>query len=519
MDLELIDRLRADLIAADFSTISVAGLLGAAADQSRQRGVFAPARRVLSERDPSPLSALTRLFLLGEPLTVGELETALPQLGVCGAERLGLVASDSQSHLLRATLSLNPVSLETARGVSEWCIISDLDDQLRRGPARPDHVMGVGGATRSLIAQAPSDHAINIQSALDLGTGCGIVALYLARELLRERGSSIVATDISERALMLARANARLNGVQDRVEFRLGSLFEPVESEHFDLILSNPPFVITPQDAATQNAERYEYRDGGMPGDDLVASVVQQGARHLKEGGTLLCLANWECPWSVDGLDRVRGWLEGSTQLACWVIERDRVDPAQYAETWARDGGARPGTDDFEDLMSEWLADFAARNVVAVGLGSIRLQRIETDPAAPAIFHLERAGGSFSTDAGSALQQAFETAIRVAQMSDAQLLETHWLLDPAVTEEREHQPGEESPRAIVLSTTRGIVRRVTADPLLAAAVGACDGDLSLGQIADALATLLEVDAEAAAEALIVGVRELVWMGMLSPAAR
>ncbi|WP_244303345.1 hypothetical protein [Leucobacter coleopterorum] len=57
---------------------------------------------------------------------------------------------------------------------------------------------------------------------------------------------------------------------------------------------------------------------------------------------------------------------------------------------------------------------------------------------------------------------------------------------------------------------------MTADPLLAAAVGACDGDLTLGQIADALATLLEVDAAAAEEALITSTRELVWMGILSP---
>ncbi|MBU3995357.1 MAG: SAM-dependent methyltransferase, partial [Actinobacteria bacterium] len=75
-------------------------------------------------------------------------------------------------------------------------------------------------------------------------------------------------------------------------------------------------------------------------------------------------------------------------------------------------------------------------------------------------------------------------------------------------------PGEEAPYAIALEASAGISRRVTADPLLAAAVGACDGELSLGQIADALATLLEVDAGAAAEALVAGVRELVWMGML-----
>ena len=64
-----------------------------------------------------------------------------------------------------------------------------------------------------------------------------------------------------------------------------------------------------------------------------------------------------------------------------------------------------------------------------------------------------------------------------------------------------------------------LVFQVQADTLLAAAVGACDGELTLGQIADALAQILEVDADACAEALTAGVRELVWFGMLAPAWR
>jgi methylase of polypeptide subunit release factors len=389
--------------------------------------------------------------------------------------------------------------------------------------------MGVGGATRSLISQAPVQAA---GSVLDLGTGCGIVALHLASEIAASAEQRVVATDISERALTLARANARLNGLDERIEFRQGNLFEPMRGEQFTLILSNPPFVITPQPVHDDHvsgaqSERYEYRDGGMSGDDLVAKVVHEAPQYLVPGGTLLCLANWECPWGVDGLERVRQWLgdhhDDRERLAAWVIERDRVDPAQYAETWARDGGARPGTVEFESLMTEWLDDFAARRVVAIGLGSIRVRRLPASSVAvpgteAPLIHVERASGLISSDAGAVLQHAFDEAIRVAQMTDVQMLDTHWLLDSAVSEEREHRPGEEAPRAIVLATERGVARRVTADPLLAAALGACDGELSLRQIADALATLLDVNAEAAAQALVAGLRELVWMGMVSPAA-
>ncbi|GAB2570735.1 methyltransferase [Leucobacter ruminantium] len=520
----LIDLLRADLDAAEYRTDAVEALLGQAADTARARGVFAPARRVLAERDPSPLATLVRVFLIGERVDAATLGEALPALGAAGAIELGLVSEDAAQDPatgpeggLRAALSLNPVRIADAcagREV-EWRVISDLDDQLRRGPARPDHVMGVGGATRSLIAQAPPGIAQappgETARCLDLGTGCGIVAMHLAL-----RGP-VVATDISERALALARANARLNGVEG-IEFRRGDLFAPVAGERFELILSNPPFVITPRE---EGAPVYEYRDGGLAGDELAARVIREASAHLVPGGTLLCLANWETPWGGNGLERVRGWVAEAAEageagpLSGWVIERDRVSPEQYAETWARDGGARPGDPAFEAMLEAWLRDFAERRVVAIGLGSVRVRR-EPDGAAETLVHAEQAMGAFVDGAlvGSLIDRAFACGIAAERMSDAEVLAERWVRDAAVVEERTHRPGEEDPTGIALVTDRPIARRVAADTLLAAAIGACDGELALGQIADALATILEVDADAASEALVAGVRELAWLGML-----
>lgn len=535
MESELLERLRADLEAADYRAATVEALLGTSADVARQRGVFAPARYVLAGRDSSALTALVRVFLLGERVSIAELDAALPGLEAVGAVRLGLVApagkrlaGRSAGFGYRAALSLNPVRVADPRAADplDWWIISDLDDQLRRGPARPEHVMGVGGATRSLIAQAPPGDALG--SALDLGTGCGIVALHLAL-----RAERVVATDISERALTMARANAALNGMRHAIEFRQGDLFEPAAGEEFELILSNPPFVITPRSSGDEGHSeehggeaRYEYRDGGMKGDELVASVVRRAPAHLRPGGTLLCLANWESPWGSNGLDRVRSWVEAAADeagpVASWVIERDRVEPAQYAETWARDGGARPGTPGFEELITAWLEDFAARRVVSIGLGSIRVRRLgEADaPPGASLVHADRAAGALAVqNLGGGLDAVFDAGIRVWRMSDAEALGARWLLAASVREEREHRPGEDAPRSIALSTDSPIARRVSADPLLAAAVGACDGELTLAQIADALATLLGVDAEAARDALIDGVRELVWYGVLVPAER
>lgn len=522
MEQNLLISLSSDLNRAGYRDEAIASLLGEAANAARQRGVFAPARATLSRREASPLATLVRLFLLGQAVSDSEIDAALPALRAVGARALGLIDLEG-----RAALSLNTAVIADSLehpfedmfegGVPEWWILSDLDDQLRRGPARPDHVMGIGGATRSLIAQAP---AHRVRSSLDLGTGCGIVAMHLAL-----RGP-VVATDISERALMLARANAELNGLTGRIEFRLGSLFEPVVGEAFDLILSNPPFVITPRD---DDAPVYEYRDGGMTGDDLAASVLREAPAHLSEGGTLLCLANWESPWGTNGLERVRGWIDAAAEritapVTAWVIERDRVTPEQYAETWARDGGARPGDDAFEQLMDAWLSDFAARQVTAIGLGAIRLRREAAGDSGndlgSSITHAEQAMGAFAQQQlGSLMTHAFSTGAEVARMTEQEVLAERWVLDSAVSEERIHRPGEEAPHAITLVTDRPIARRVTADTLFAAAAGACDGDLSLAQIADALAAILEVDQGAASEALVAGVRELAWLGMITPAGR
>lgn len=538
MNSGLISQLRSDLLAARYSLSSLTALWGRTAEEARRRGVFQPALRVLAQRKPAPNVTLGRVFLLGAAVSREELNVALPALGAAGAEALGLVAAvpgtpdsvnddDVAAGALRAALSLNPVEFPDVEPADlepagthhiEWWILSDLDDELRRGPARPDHVMGVGGATRTLLAQVPP---IRVARALDLGTGCGIVAMYLAHL----GAAHTIASDISERALTLARANAALNGFDDRIEFRLGSLFEPVEAERFDLIVSNPPFVITPR--GDDEGARYEYRDGGMTGDELAATVVRTAASHLADGGSLVCLANWETEWGGHGLERVRGWIRDAASgsgaaLDAWVIERDRVDTAQYAETWARDGGARPGQAAFDELLTAWLDDFGARRVVSIGLGAIHMRRTADDacdsPADASVIHAEQATGALaSSGLGRSLREAFDAGAAAARASSEAVLATRWVRAADVSEERIYTPGEESPSAITLVADVPIARRVTADTLLAAAVGVCDGELTLGQIADALATLLEIDADAAGEALVAGARELAWLGVLAPA--
>ena len=487
MDRALVDRLAADLEAVDFTVDGLRHAWGDEADAALHRGHRTPALRALG-RTPSALGTLARAFVLGLPVEPAELEDALPTLGRAGAIELGLVDASGAP-----LLDLRPYAVVDASGVVHWLIASDLGE-LALGHAIPeDHVLGVGGASSTLsglLVPTP------VESALDLGTGCGIQALHLARHARR-----VVATDISARALDLARFNAALNGVES-IEFRHGSLFDPVAGERFDRVASNPPFVITPR---TDDVPAYEYRDGGMVGDDLVATVIAGLRDHLTDGGMAQLLGNWEYR-ERDGLDRVADWVDAAG-LDAWVVERERQSVEAYAETWIRDGGTRPGPE-FDRLSGRWLDDFERRGVTEVGFGYLTLRR---PAASPTLRRIERYDAPLGGALGEHIASVFAAHDwrRTHDLRDATLT-----LAPDVTEERHYWPGAEDPTVMLLRQGTGFARTVPMGTALAAVVGACDGELPVGVIAAAVADLLEVDAHALLEEILPVIAELVDTGFL-----
>ena len=121
----------------------------------------------------------------------------------------------------------------------------------------------------------------------------------------------LVGTDLSERALGFARFNAALNGLD--VELKTGSLLDPVEGERFGLVVSNPPFVITPRSDAVPV---YAYRDAGLVGDGVVEALVRGVGHHLEPGGVAQFLGNWEIPRGADWRDRL-AQLAGQHWAGC----------------------------------------------------------------------------------------------------------------------------------------------------------------------------------------------------------
>lgn len=511
--------LRADLAAAGYTADAVRGAWGPLADEAVGHGLHGPALAALAGRpgserqdgaegqggaDGAEIATLARLLFLGVRTPRERVDAALPRTGSTGLVALGLAVIDG-ADVVPAAL-VRPQDFVDADGVGQWWIASDLDEAALGGPLPTDHVLGVGGASLTLAGLQLATHAARV---LDVGTGCGIQALRA-----RRFAGHVVATDVSERALAFTRLNALLCGVGG-IETRRGSLFEPVRGETFDRVVSNPPFVITPRVAGVP---AYEYRDAGLAGDDLVAAFVTGVGDVLAPGGTAQLLGNWEDRAGEDGLERVRAWVDASpVPLDAWVIERERLDPLAYAELWVRDGGTAPGTAGYAALIDSWLADFAARGVTGVGFGYLVLRRAAS--GAPVLRRFERVTGALGANGsdgglGAHLAAGLAAADALAALDDEALAAAVPLVAGDVTEARHYLPGAEAPSVIELRQGGGLARTVEVDPALAALVGASDGDLPIGVLSDAIAQLLEVDAEALRADLLPRVRELVVTGFL-----
>lgn len=483
--------LAADLDIADLRCEPLRRLWGEEADDALARGMREPILRALAD-DSRPLATLGRLMVLGMPQPLVPVAAALPQLGVAGLVALRLATVDDG--IVTPTALLRPHSFVDADGVGEWWIASDLDEGAIDGVLPADHVLGVGSAARTL---AGTIVPIQVDRALDVGTGCGIQALLVAR-----RARAVVATDISARALAYAELNARLNGVVN-IEFRHGSMFEPVAGEVFDLIVSNPPFVITPRAAGVP---LYEYRDGGLVGDALVEQFVRGVFAFLTPNGIAQLLGNWESLAAVSGLARVAAWVPADLDL--WVIEREELSPLGYAELWIRDGGTTPRDADFAAMLTAWLDDFAARGVTSIGFGYVLMRRGST---AEQLRRTERITQQVS-NVGAALATGLAAHDVLAWGMPSTLV-----VAADVTETRHLLPGNDDPSVIELRQGGGLNRTIAVDSALAGFVGACDGELTVGQIVAALADLFDVPLADLWAELEPRIRSLVLDGLLVPA--
>jgi hypothetical protein len=484
---ESVRALRTALTDAGYTVDGVSGLLGATASAALARNETTPGLRATT--DGSALSTLVRLWQLQAPVAVADLGRAIPDLlgPLCAAGVLQRSVDE-----VRARVDVRPY----ADDVHDWWVMSDLVPGLDGGDRRvaADHVLNVSSASTTLAQLTVREP---FGSALDLGTGCGVQSLHLSTHC-----ADVTGTDVNPRALAMARLNARLNDID--VDLREGSLFDPVAGERFDLVTSNPPFVVSPG-----TGERLVYRDSGLPGDEVVRRIVSTVAQHLNPGGWCQLLANWVHRRGEPWQDRLAEWLTGSGCDA-WVVQREVADPARYVEVWLADAGLHRSPD-YVRRYDAWLSWFAAQDVEAVGFGWVNLRlggrerpvlRIEDWP-----YDVEQPLGPEVAAWGRRTDYLHEPG---------DLLATRLVAAADVVQETFGPPGVDDPERIVLRRGRGMRPGRQVDTVEAALVGACDGDLTVGQILDALATLLERDPVRLRQEYAEVVRGLVADGWLAP---
>jgi len=177
------------------------------------------------------------------------------------------------------------------------------------------------GVVEAALALFPGDDPIRI---LELGVGSGIITVALANE---RSDWKFWASDVSNRAVDIARSNARSHGLEDRIEWMVGSWFNPLGAEldeKFDLIISNPPY-IAEAEVATLEPEvgQHEPRlalDGGPDGLTCIAHILDTAPTYLKPGGWLILEIGYDQGSGVQALARKTAAFD---QI---VVDRDLSD-------------------------------------------------------------------------------------------------------------------------------------------------------------------------------------------------
>jgi methylase of polypeptide subunit release factors len=333
--------LRAVLERADYTTdrieaaLGVGVLSGASAETQVQR------RRLAGE---DSFSTIARLFILGDTVDASLAEAAFAPTSLDRLAELGVLETERDG--VRATARLLPHG--------DYYLASD---HISVEPSS-DWVAGIHAPSVTLAKLAVRRPA---GAALDVGTGCGVQALLAAKHSER-----VVATDVNERALAFARFNAALNGIEV-IEFRHGNLLEPVGGERFDLVVANPPYVISPDST-------YAYRDSGLPRDAVCEQIVRSVPGVLAEGGFAHILVSWaHAPGEEEWSEPLREWVRGSGCDA-WLLHYRTDDPLTHASAWLGPLSGNP-PEQHDAALDRWLEYLRQQQIEAVGYGAVVLRR------------------------------------------------------------------------------------------------------------------------------------------------
>ncbi|MBE7186865.1 methyltransferase [Jatrophihabitans endophyticus] len=489
-----LDRFRQAL--NDFTVDGVADRLGLRGRAALERGDVTGAARELRAAADDPVADLTSLFLLGEDVDVSRAARALAPLPLGTAVEGGLLAGTPDGGSVRAAVEVRPYA-EAVEGATDWWVVSDLGSDVRPGPLAADHVLGIGSASLTLAQATPR---LPVGRALDVGTGCGVQALHLDRH-----AHSVTATDLSPRALRFAATTAALSGRS--WDLRRGSLLEPVAGERFDLVVANPPFVVSGGGAG------FDYRDSGLAGDAVCETLLRGLPDVLADDGCAVLLANWVVRDGEDWSDRLGSWVAGHG-CDVWAWQREVAGPDEYVSLWLRDAGYRPGTADWTGRYDAWCAWFESSGVAAVGMGLVALWRTGQHP----VLAFDDVRQAIEQPVGGEVHDWAVRARWLRDTDDDRLLAAVLTPAPDLVRSRGDLLGDGGWRTAAqqLRQSHGLRWEIEVDDAVAALVAGCAAGAPLATCIDLLSLTLDATPAEIATAVLPTVRDLVARGFLLP---
>jgi methylase of polypeptide subunit release factors len=404
-------------------------------------------RRRLAD-DHGAAATLAKLFRLTLPVSLADATRALAPLQPSALAELDLAAVDGDTVEPR-------VRIAAYEGI---VLVSDPLD-----PASQSFVAGPNAAATRvdrLTIRRP------VARTLDLGTGAGTQALRAARH-----SDHVVGVDVNERAIELARLNAELNGVAN-VELRRGDWLEPVAGERFDLIVSNPPYVVSPETELL-------YRDGNLVADDVTRMLVTEVPAYLEEGGVAQVMGNWGHAADADWRGPVESWIAGSGCDAL-LLRFPRDDLVSYAGAWNSELLSQ-GVGPYVDAVDRWLDYYAREGIEKIAAGMVVLRK--RSGGRNWVRALEIPGQPTGA-AGEQVLRMIEARDRRDELADddAVLAARFARAEGLRMTTKTHGPGlAESKTTIELEPSVGFAAQIS--PELAEALPRLDGSAALGSIA------------------------------------
>jgi methylase of polypeptide subunit release factors len=477
-DIEGIELLRAALVDAGYTPDAVRESLATEVAAGRDSAELPLYLHMLE--GGGPLATAIKLFLLDIEVSAEEAEEALPDLvdRLCA---MGVVERNGDT--VKALVEIVP---------TESFLITC--DAFQKELARPDHVLGVSPPARVLAWLTVREP---VERALDLGTGNGYHALFAARH-----AEHVTAVDINPRAVRFAEFNALMNGAD--IDLRQGNLFQPVAGEMFDLIVSNPPYVVSPENDIT-------YRDAGLPGDSFSELIVRQAPAYLAPGGYAQILISWLHPWEGEWTLPVREWVADSgcdTMLFRYAVHT----PLDYAAAWNRPYRGNPAK--YGAGIERWMEYFDRLGVEAISWGAIIMRRRDGDNwFFPYTSTTERITGASEQVLRIAAAQDF-----LAEAGDDELLDSVMTVAPEhrIDQTIRLQDGGELIERNILRLERGLFFEVSIDAFAERVLALLDGERTLRDVLVEAAAGFEAPLTEFVDNSIPVMRRLIELGFAIP---